>query len=143
MYQVSQEYLLKMMDEVQTHHLHGTINGVSFTDADVIGVSYTNQCADKNVTIGSAAIGTFKITLLRDILNRGDYYDKIIIIYDSLLLGTDELDQEVWEDVLVGTFYIAEANWTGADMIDITAYDVLSKLDKNVTFNQASAKLFG
>lgn len=143
MYNVSQEYLTKMMDEVQTHNLHGTIDGVAFTDADVIGVSYSGQCADKNVVIGSAAIGTFKMTLLRDILNRGDYYDKQIIVYDSLLLGTDDQDQEIWEDVLVGTFYIAEANWTGARMIDITAYDVLSKLDKPVTFNQASAKLFG
>lgn len=143
MQNVSENYLLKMMDEVQTHKLHGTVDGVAFSDEDVIGVSYSGQCADKTVVIGSAAIGTFKMTLLKDILNRGDYYDKQIIVYDSLLLGLDELEEEIWEDVLIGTFYIAEANWTGANMIDITAYDVLSKLDKSVTFDQSSAKLYG
>lgn len=143
MYNVSNDYINKMLDEVQTHHLHGTIDGVSFTENDVIGVSYSNQCADKNVVVGSAAIGTFKITFLKDILNRGEYYDKQIIVYDSLVLGLDENDQEITEDVLVGTFWVAEAQWTAASMIDITAYDVLSKLDKNVTFSQSSARLYG
>lgn len=143
MQNVSNDYKLKMLDEVQTHRLHGTIDGVAFTGEDVVGVSYTNQCADKNVIIGSATIGTFKISFLKDVLNKGDYYDKEIVVYDSLLLGVDELEEEIWEDVLIGTFYVAEANWTNAQMLDITAYDILSKLDKNVTFDQSSAKLYG
>lgn len=143
MYNISNEYQAKMFDQVQTHRLLGTIDDVSFTGNDVIGVSYTNQCADKNVVIGSAAIGTLKLTFLRDVLNRGDYYNKQIQIWDGLLLGEDENHNPIYEDVLVGTFWVAEATWTNAGMIDVTAYDALSKLDKSVTFDQSSAELFG
>ena len=142
MYNVSNDYLVKMFDQVQTHKLTGTIDGISFTDKDVIGVSYTNQCADNNVVVGSVYIGTLKLTFLKDILNRGDYYDKEIKIYDSLYLD-EESGEPVFEPVLIGTFYVGEAKWSGAGMIDVTAYDALSKLDKPVTFDQSSAKIFG
>lgn len=143
MYNVSNEYRTKMFDKIQTHRLTGTIDDVDFDANDVIGVSYSNQCCDNKVNVGSVYIGTLKLTFLNDILNRGDYYDKKIIIYDSLYLGQDENNDPIYEAVLIGTFWVAEATWTAAGMIDITAYDVLSKLDKNVTFDQSSAKLYG
>lgn len=139
---VSQAYQDKMFDKVQTHKLRGTIDGVQFTDSDVIGVSITAQCADKNVVVGSVTIGTLKLTFLRDVLSRGDYYDKEIKIYDSLYLG-DDSGTPIYEEVLVGTFYVGEAQWTNAGMISVTAYDALSKLDKPVTFDQSSSKLYG
>lgn len=138
MYTVSNDYLTKMFDQVQTHKLTGTIDNVEFSSEDVIGVSYSNQCADNNVVVGSVYVGTLKLTFLKDILNRGDYYDKEIKIYDHLLVAED-----TWEQVLIGTFYVAEAQWSGTGMIDITAYDALSKLDKNVTFDESSAELYG
>lgn len=138
MYTVSNDYLTKMFDQVQTHKLTGTIDNVEFSSEDVIGVSYSNQCADNNVVVGSVYVGTLKLTFLKDILNRGDYYDKEIKIYDHLLVAED-----TWEQVLIGTFYVAEAQWSGAGMIDITAYDALSKLDKNVTFDESSAEIYG
>lgn len=142
MIDVSNEYINKMFDKIQTHKLRGTIDGIAFTDSDVIGVSTNSACAESNVVVGSVTIGSLNLTFLRDVLSRGDYYDKEIKLYDSLLLGEDSGEQ-VWEEVLVGTYYVAEAKWTAAGMIDITAYDVLSKLDKNVTFDQSSAKLYG
>lgn len=142
MYSVSESYRAKMLDKVQTHRLTGTIDGVNFTEADVIGVSYKNQCTQKNVLIGSVNIGVLKFTLLRDLLNRGDYHQKKVVINDGLLLGYDENDEPIWEDIPIGEFYISEALWTAAG-IDITAYDVLSKLDKPVQISQTSSKLYG
>ena len=95
MYQISDAYRTKMLDEVQTHHLVGTVNGVAFTNADVIGVSYSNQCSDKNVLIGSAAIGTLKLTFLKPLLSRGNYYNKQIIISD----GTKLTNTNLYEDI--------------------------------------------
>lgn len=141
MYNVSEAYRAKMLDQVQTHRLVGLLDDAySFTEADVIGVSYKNQCSQKNVALGSVNIGVLKLTFLVDLLDRGDYYGKKILIYDGLKID-EESGEDVFEDVPVGVFYIAEAVRTAAG-IDITAYDVLSKTDKNLTIDQTSGTLF-
>lgn len=139
MYQVSQDYITKMFDQVQTHHLSGTIGSVSFTEADVIGVSYSNQCTDKKVSLGSVNIGVLKLTFLSDILNRGEYFGKTITLTDILVIdpGGDET-----EGVPVGVFTVAEAKWTNAGMVNVTAYDVLSKMDGTLPINQSTGKLY-
>lgn len=142
MYNVSESYQSKMFDQIQTHKLTGTVDGVSFDDGDVIGVSYTNRCAEKKVSLGSVNIGTLKLTFLTDILNRGDYYGKTITLSDSLYLGLDENEEPIWESVPIGTFYIAEAVWNAAG-IDITAYDCLSKLDEPLNISETSSKIYG
>ena len=142
MYSVSEEYLTKMLDQIQTHKLSGTIDGVSFDESNVIGVSINNRCAEKKVNLGSVNIGTLKLTFLTDILNRGEYYGKTIILSDSLYLGLDENEEEVWETVPIGTFYVASATWSAAG-IDITAYDVLSKLDDTLDFTETTSKIYG
>lgn len=142
MYQVSDAYKLKMLDQVQTHRLTGTLDdSLDFTDADVIGVSYKNQCSGKNVSIGSVNIGVLKLTFLKEFLNRGEYYGKKITISDGLLLGYED-NTPVWEDIPICTFYIAEAVWTAAGMIDVTAYDCLSKLDKQLNLDQSSGLIY-
>lgn len=142
MYSVSEAYINKMFDQVQSHRLSGTINDIPFTGEDVIGVSYANRCSDKKVKIGSVNIGTLKMTFLNDILNRGDYYNAEITLVDSLLTGYDENDQEVWEDVPIGTFYVGDAVYTAPGMIDITAYDCLSFMDKPLTIEQTSGYIY-
>ena len=142
MYSVSEEYLTKMLDQIQTHKLSGTIDGVSFDESNVIGVSINNRCAEKKVNLGSVNIGTLKLTFLTDILNRGEYYGKTIILSDSLYLGLDENEEEIWETVPIGTFYVASATWSAAG-IDITAYDVLSKLDDTLDFTETTSKIYG
>lgn len=135
---VSQEYIEKMFDQVQTHSLRGTLdNDTSFTDRDVVGVSWTGQCSDKNVKIGSVYIGTLKLTFLKDFLNRGEYQDKKITIEDGLHLGEENI-----EYVPIGEFYIGEATWTGKDMVVVTAYDCLSKMDKPIANYQTSGYLY-
>lgn len=142
MYNVSESYLSKMFDQIQTHKLIGYIDDVSFDDGDVIGISYTNRCAEKKVALGSVNIGTLKLTFLRDVLNRGEYFGKTIALFDSLYLGLDENEEPIWESVPIGTFYIAEAVWNAAG-IDITAYDCLSKLDKTINIDETSSKIYG
>ena len=143
MYNVSADYITKMFDQVQTHKLTGTIDtSISFTGEDVIGVNYTNKCTDKKVSIGGVNIGVLKLTFLKDLLNRGDYYGKKITLYDSLLLGYDEFDVEIWESVPLGVFYVGEATWTAEGMIDVTAYDCLSKMDIPLAMSQTSGYLY-
>ena len=143
MYSISDEYRAKMFDQIQTHKLTGTLDtSISFTGEDVIGVSYTNRCTDKKVSIGSVNIGVLKLTFLKDLLNRGDYYGKKITLSDWLLTGYDENEQEVWESVSLGVFYVAEATWTAEGMVDITAYDSLSKLDIPLAVAQTSGYLY-
>ena len=142
MYSVSNDYISKMFDQVQTHRLSGTIGSTSFSDSDVIGVSYTNRCSDKKVNVGSVNIGTLKLTFLTDILNRGEYYGKAITLSDSLLTGYDENDDPVWESVPLGTFYVGEATWTAAGMVNITAYDCLSKMDVPLSISETTGKVY-
>ena len=143
MYSVSNQYRSKMLDQVQTHALSGTIHhDFNFTGDDVIGVSYTNQCSDKKVSLGSVNIGVLKLTFLKDILNRGNYYGKEITLTDSLLLGYDENDDPIYEDVPIGVFYVGDAVHTGPDMVDITAYDCLSKMDKTLELGQTSCYIY-
>ena len=142
MYSVSNAYKTKMYDQVQTHKLSGTVDSIAFTDSDVVGVSYTNRCAEKKVNLGSVNIGTLKLTFLTDILNRGEYYGKTITLSDYLLTGYDGNDDPIWEEVPLGVFYIGEAKWTGAGTINITAYDCLSKLDEPLQLNQTTGTVF-
>ena len=142
MYTVSDEYKTKMLDQIQTHALSGTIGSTSFSGNDVIGVSYTNKCTEKKVNIGGVNIGTLKLTFLTDILNRGDYYGKEITISDWLLTGYDENEDPVWEEVPIGVFYVAEAVWRAEGMVDITAYDCLSKMDKAIEIDTSSGTVY-
>ena len=141
MYSISDAYRSKMLDQIQTHRLRGVLDDeYAFTEADVIGVSYKNQCSQKNVALGSVNIGVLKLTFLVDFLDRGDYYGKKIVISDGLKIG-EESGEDIYEDVPVGEFYIAEAVRTAAGIV-ITAYDVLSKTDKTLTIDQTSGTLF-
>ena len=142
MYSVSDDYKIKMLDQVQTHTLSGTIDQTAFTGDDVIGVSYSNRCSDKSVSLGSVNIGVLKLTFLTDILNRGNYYGKKITLSDSLLLGYDDDEEPIWESVPIGQFYVAEATWRAEGMIDIVAYDCLSKLDDNLELDTSTGTIY-
>lgn len=143
MYQVSEAYRTKMLDEVQTHRLIGNLDEtINFSDSDVIGVSLKNQCSDKKVSLGSVNIGVLKLTFLKNLLDRGDYLGKEINISDGLLINNSDPDNPVYEDIPVGVFYIGEAVWTAADMISITAYDCLSKLDTPISLDQTTGSVY-
>lgn len=143
MYQVSEAYRIKMLDEVQTHRLNGKLDEtINFSDSDVIGVSLKNQCSDKKVSLGSVNIGVLKLTFLKNLLDRGDYLGKEIDISDGLLINNSDPLNPVYEDIPVGVFYIGEAVWTAADMINVTAYDCLSKLDAPISLDQTTGSVY-
>ena len=143
MYQVSEAYRIKMLDEVQTHRLIGKLDEtINFSDSDVIGVSLKNQCSDKKVSLGSVNIGVLKLTFLKNLLDRGDYLGKEIDISDGLLINNSDPENPVYEDIPVGVFYIGEAVWTAADMINVTAYDCLSKLDTPISLDQTTGSVY-
>lgn len=143
MYQVSEAYRTKMLDEVQTHRLIGKLDEtINFSDSDVIGVSLKNQCSDKKVSLGSVNIGVLKLTFLKNLLDRGDYLGKEIDISDGLLINNSDPENPVYEDIPVGVFYIGEAVWTAADMINVTAYDCLSKLDTPINLDQTTGSVY-
>lgn len=143
MYPVSNDYKIKMLDKIQTHRLVGVLDGViDFDESDVIGVSYQNQCAEKKVNIGSVHVGMLKLTFLKDQLNRGTYFKKKITLKDGLLLGKDENEDPIWEDIPIGEFYINDAVWTSADMVDITAYDCLSLMDEPLEIDLTSGSVY-
>lgn len=143
MYQVSEAYRIKMLDEVQTHRLIGKLDEtINFSDSDVIGVSLKNQCSDKKVSLGSVNIGVLKLTFLKNLLDRGDYLGKEINISDGLLINNSDPENPVYEDIPVGVFYIGEAVWTAADMINVTAYDCLSKLDTPINLDQTTGSVY-
>lgn len=143
MYQVSEAYRTKMLDEVQTHRLIGNLDEtINFTDSDVIGVSLKNQCSDKKVSLGSVNIGVLKLTFLKNLLDRGDYLGKEIDISDGLLINNSDPENPIYEDIPVGVFYIGEAVWTAADMISVTAYDCLSKLDDPINLDQTTGSVY-
>lgn len=143
MYPVSNAYKVKMLDKIQTHRLVGVLDGViDFDEGDVIGVSYQNQCAEKKVNIGSVHVGMLKLTFLKDQLNRGTYFKKKITLKDGLLLGYDANEDPIWEDVPVGEFYINDAVWTSAGMVEITAYDCLSLMDEPLEIDLTSGSLY-
>lgn len=142
MYTVSDEYKIKMLDQIQTHALSGTIGSSPFSGEDVIGVSYTNKCTEKKVSVGSVNIGVLKLTFLKNLLDRGDYLGKEIDISDGLLINNSDPLNPVYEDIPVGVFYIGEAVWTAADMINVTAYDCLSKLDTPISLDQTTGSVY-
>lgn len=138
----TESYRSAMYDDNQTHRLTGTVNGIAFSDEDVKDVSWAGVCSNQStVLIGSAAISSLKLTFLKPLLTQGEWEEKPIVIYDGTMVGGTE-ESPVFEDKLVGTFYISEAVWTNVGTIEVTAYDCLSKMDEDVQFEQTTGFLY-
>lgn len=134
----TEAYGTVMLDDNQVHRLTGTVDGHSFTEEDVKAPSWTGIASNQNVLIGSAAISKLQITFLKPFLTQGDWEDKVITLSDGTMIGLDENEEPIWEDKPIGVFYIVEAVWTNVGTIEVTAYDVLSKMDENINFEQSS-----
>ncbi len=110
----------------------GTVNGVAFTDANIVGGSFSinNQCSsDTELLIGQVYVGELNITLTGLSLERYSLYGKQIIPTYSLYAG------DTWHDIPLGVFNISEVEITNAG-VDIRAYDNMSLFD--VPFAEAS-----
>ena len=109
MYSVSQKYVEAMKRPVQRHRIKGTVNGVAFTEDNILSGSFTitGQCSDtSNVQIGQVYTSELKITLLKGLpISRYTLMGSEIIPHFGLRLDT-------------GAY-------------EITAYDNMSKLDRS------------
>ena len=128
MYAVSQKFKEAMRRPVQRHRVKGTVNGVAFTEANILSGSFsiTGQCSDaSNVQIGQVYTSELKITLLKNLnLSRYTLMDSEIVPYFGL-----RLDTGVYEYIPLGIFTVSKASW-GATGVEVTAYDNMSKLDR-------------
>ena len=135
MYVGSAEFQLANAQPIQKHRISGTIDDIPFGPSDVIlgSVSITNQCSDSSdAQIGAVYIGELHITFVPNIgVPPKTWQDRVISINFSLL--TDE-DPETWETFSLGVFTVASAERT-LQGFEITAYDNLSKFDKEVTWD--------
>lgn len=132
MYPVSNEYITALRSPARFEHCRGTIGGaVSFTDANIINLNYSNRCSDTaDVNFGSAYIGQIDATFINLPIARGSWRDLQIIIEAGLTLEDDTI-----EYIPLGVFTVQSAEWTDVG-IRIIANDNMIKLDRTLTATQ-------
>lgn len=127
MYNVSEAYKRQLKKQEQLTRIRGTINGVQFSDDDIISGSFNinNQISEVNeVKIGSVYIGQLSMTLIPDITFES--WDKLQInVSEELYI--EETDK--WESVPLGVFFIDDASDTDFGTA-IVAYDIMDKFNK-------------
>lgn len=130
MYSVSAKYKVDMKARVQEFNLDGTIGAVNFDESNLTAFDLTNQCSDDGqITLGSTYIGSLTANFVNVNINRYKWKGKVIRPYHIR-----KFSDGTSERVPLGVFTIDEATWS-ADGMSVTAYDNMSKLDKDVTFN--------
>lgn len=132
MYSVSNKYRQDMKEPVARFALSGTIGTESFTEANIVGGSFsiTNQCVDNDeILLGAAYIGELQATFQNININRYEWVGKVITPIHTRMFpdGTSE-------SVPLGVFTVAEAVWS-SEGIAVRAYDNMSKLDKAAQYN--------
>lgn len=138
MYNVSDDFRSVMKMPAQTRRLYGTIGTFEFKQKNVLQgtFSITNQCSDNsNIQIGQVYIGELKATFRGLNIPRNSWKGKEIIAYQGLKVN------DAFEDVLIGHYFIDDANWSKAG-VDVTAYDAMSKFDKNLSLTTSSGTVF-
>ena len=138
MYQVSNAFKTMMKKAQRVEHVRGTIGSASFTDDNLISLSYSNRCSDtKDVTFGSAYIGQIQAIFRGLNIARG-YWRGLTI---TLEYGMELDNEHTTEWVPCGVFYITQAEWTDTG-INITACDVLSLLDKPFVMSTTTGTVY-
>lgn len=125
MYNVSSATLAAIENFNLQARITGTVNGVAFTDANIVGGSFSinNQCSsDTELTIGNVYVGELNITLTGLSLDRYSLYGKLIIPTYGLYVNN------TWVSIPLGEYIISEVEVTNVG-IDIRAYDNMSKFD--------------
>lgn len=135
MYQVSQDYLIAMKKPVQRFRMTGKIGTVPFVDDNILKGSFSisHQCSgNEEVQIGQVYVAELSVTFMNNLhIPRYSLKDKVIKPYHGLMLNN-----RTYEDVPLGVFNVAEAEWTASGVV-IKAYDNMIKLDKPCNINSA------
>ena len=138
MYAVSNAYILALHSPVQRRRVRGTVNGRSFTEADILtgSLNIKNQCANgSDVKLGAVFIGQLSLTFLKSFtFQRGTWKNAEV----KLSIGLEVADG-VFEDVPCGVFTVSEATHSEVG-VNITAYDHMAKLDKGLSITNTSGQ---
>lgn len=125
MYNASEAFFTALHKKARFEKLRGTVGSVSFTDANVISMSYSNRCSDtSDVTLGSCYIGQLEVTFVNLGILRGEWKDKVITLEWGLVL-----EDESTEYIPIGVFTVTEATWSGTG-VTVKASDNIAKLDQ-------------
>lgn len=103
----------------------GTVNGISFTDANIVGGSFsiTNQCSSETeLSVGQVYVGELNITLTGLEIDRYSLYGTQIIPTWGIYVNS------AWRNVPLGTFIISEVEVVSLGL-KIRAYDNMSLFD--------------
>lgn len=139
MFPVSEKYRAAMHRPLQRYRLRGTIGGESFTEDNILAGSFTinNQCSGGDeLQIGQVYIGELSATFIGLDLSRYSTFNIPISAESGL-----EVEPGVFEWVPLGTFYISEANHSRSGL-EVTAYDVLSKLDGKCAIKGSTSTIY-
>ena len=132
----SEAFYTELKKNARVEKIRGTIGSTSFDDSNIISMNITNRCSDtKEVSFGLAYVGQLQISLTGVNLTRGSWSNKLITVEFGLdIEGTME-----W--IPIGKFYVNQALWTDQG-INITAYDAMTKFDKNIAANETTGTIY-
>ena len=137
MYNVSEAFITALHKEARFERVRGTIGNVSFTDADVVSMSYSNRCSDTaDLSLGSAYIGQLEATFVSSQVPRGSWRGVQITVEWGLVLADSSI-----EYIPIGVFTVTEATWSGFG-VTIKASDNIAKLDKLCSNAQTSGQIY-
>lgn len=145
MYSVSQDYITKLFDiSKKRRAIYALLDAVEFNENDIVANSlkYTLQCVGgAEINLGGVFLGQLFLTFTKPFaarIPRGSWKGKKITLEIGLEIDSE---QEEFEFVPIGEFFIEEANHT-TDGVEITAYDAMRKFDRNLNLSTTSGGLY-
>lgn len=145
MYNVSQAFITATNKPIQRHTIRGYVGNTPFTADDVVSKSFkiTNQlCENSKVALGG--VYTAKLTLTFDTafanatVTRGGWLGVVITPEIGITLADESIE---YVPAPSKDYIVNEAKWTEQGL-SITAYDNMSKFDKNLAYNQSTGKAY-
>lgn len=143
MYVGSNDFQTANARPIQKHRISGLIDNIPFSGKNVLSGSMTisNQCSEESdFKIGAVYIGQLSVTFLRNLsVIPTTWQGRKIVVNFGLCI--DEINN-TWEDFQVGEYYVSEAE-INADGVTVTAYDVMSRFDKDLPSDFLASGYFG
>ena len=145
MYEVSQAFITASNAPIQKHVIRGTVGGVDFTQADILGKSFkiSNQlCENSTITLGGVYTAKLELTFVTSfaetVISRGNWRGVEIVPEIGLVLADDSIE---YVPAPSYSYYVSEAKWT-ENGLNIVAYDNMSKFDKAIDLNESTGKVY-
>ena len=104
-------------------------------------MTISNQCSEESdFKIGAVYIGQLSVTFLRNLsVIPTTWQGRKITVNFGLCI--DEID-DIWETFQIGVYYVSEAE-INADGITVTAYDVMTRFEKDLPSDFLASGSFG